>query len=68
MDYKTLIIQMLDKASRTQLYCLYHLIKVYLRLSIHDFSIVSATDSATSQEQLSLNGAAGICVSIFLVA
>lgn len=30
MDYKKLIIEMLDKASKTQLYCLYRLIKAYL--------------------------------------
>lgn len=30
MDYKKLITELLDKASKTQLYCLYKLIKAYL--------------------------------------
>lgn len=30
MDYKKMIIELLDKATGTQLYCLYRLIKVYL--------------------------------------
>lgn len=30
MDYKELIIKLLEKASKTQLYCLYQLIKAYL--------------------------------------
>jgi hypothetical protein len=30
MDYKKEIIEMLDKASKVQLYCIYRLIKAYL--------------------------------------
>ncbi len=30
MDYKALIIELLEKASKTQLLCLYKLIKAYL--------------------------------------
>lgn len=30
MDYKKLIIELLDKASKKQLYCLYKFIKAYL--------------------------------------
>lgn len=30
MDYKKLIIEMLNKASQNQLYCLYRLVRAYL--------------------------------------